>query len=64
MMDGVVRLLQLTTEHIARIFLKEMKKLSQPQVNNLLALELISWKKIAPFLSRNNLSFAYFIHFS
>ena len=45
-MDGVVRLLQLTTDHIARIFLKEMKKLSQPQVNNLLALELISWKKI------------------
>ena len=45
MMDGVVRLLQLITEHIVRIFLKEMKKLSQPQVNNLLALELISWKK-------------------
>ena len=44
MMDGVVLLLQLTTERIAKIFLKEMKKLSQPQVNNLLALELISWK--------------------
>ena len=42
MMDGVVRLLQLITEPIARIFLKEMKKLSQPQVNNLLVLELIS----------------------
>ena len=46
MMDGVVRLLQLTTDHIARIFLKEMKKLSQPQVNNLLALKLISRKKL------------------
>ena len=46
MMDGVVRLLQLITEHIARIFLKEMKKLSQPQVNNLLALKLISRKKL------------------
>ena len=42
----MVPLSQLTTEGIATIFLTEMKKLSQPQVSNLLALQLISWKII------------------
>ena len=42
----MVPLSQLTTEGIAKIFLTEMKKLSQPQVSNLLALQLICWKII------------------
>ena len=51
MMDGMVPLSQLTTESIATIFLTEMKKLSQPQVSNLLALQLICWKIIIYMLS-------------
>ena len=38
MMDGMVRTLQSTTGDIARIFMEELKKLSQPQVENLLVL--------------------------
>ena len=44
MMDGMVRSLQSTTGDVARIFLKEMKQLSQPQVSSFLALYLCLWE--------------------